>query len=323
MTMEQEQAEAEDAPDGGPAVAPPDEETAAEAALARLEDRIGAFTSYTLAADFLELREIFAGTFERMQEEDWGRRTERRAEGWTRRQALAHLQATTWMFNTSVELGLEGRPVEVPGMTRRADLKAVNQATIAERAAMPIPELIAAFLAELERGARLAAPLGAEGLGHVVEVPYYGAVPTVAEIFGAALAHAGIVHGIQVTLARSRPIWIYFHPGLMRRMLTRFIHMFALAYWPERGGDLHATFSFQIEGQGGGSWYIRVGPAGGRGKIGMTRTSDVCFTFASAERFCQLMTFQTPIWRALAMRHLRVSGNLRLAQRMPQLFLPT
>lgn len=300
-----------------------DEHAAAEAALARLEDRIGAFTSYTIAADFLELRQIFAGTFERMKEEDWARRTERRAEAWTRRQALAHLQAATWMFNTSVELGLEGRPVEVPGMHQRSDLKAVNHATVSERAELPVAELTAALLEELERGARMAARLGTDGLGRMVEVPYYGTAPTVAELFGAALAHAGILHGAQVTLARSRPIWIYFHPGMMRRMLTRFVHMFGLAYWPERGGDLHATITFQIEGQGGGSWFVRVAPDGGHGKIGMARTSDVRFTFASAELFCKLMTFQTPIWRALALRQLRVSGNLRLARRLPRLFMPT
>ena len=35
------------------------------------------------------------------------------------------------------------------------------------------------------------------------------------------------------------------------------------------------------------------------------------------------MTFQTPIWRALALRRLRVGGNLLLARRLPTLFLPT
>jgi hypothetical protein len=323
MEHEQQPTTATSLDEPPPAEEPSDEHTQGEAEIDRLEDRIGAFTSYTIAADFLELRQIFAGTFERMKEEDWGKRTERRAEAWTRQQTLAHLDASTWMFNTSIEAGLEGRPVEVPGMTVRSDLKAVNEATIAERAERPIDELMAAFLGELDRGARLAAPLAKDELGRLVPVPYYGAIPTVAELFGAALAHTGVVHGAQVALARARPIWIYFQPGMMRRQLTRFLHMLGLAYWPERGGDLHATFSLQVEGQGGGSWFIRVEPEGGHGKIGVARTSDVRFTFASAERFCQFMTFQTPIWRALMLRHVRVRGNLRLALRMPELFLPT
>lgn len=300
-----------------------EEQAAAEAALARLEDRIGAFTSYTLAADFLELREIYAGTFERMKEEEWGRRTERRPEGWTRRQALAHVDAVAHTYNRAIEAGLEGRPVEVAGMAQRSDLKAANQAAIEARAELPVADLAASFLGALEGAARLAATLEADGMGRLVPVPFFGTTPTVAELFGCSLAHAGIIHGAQLALARSRPIWIYFQPGMMRRQITRFIHNFALAYWPERGGGLHATIGFNIAGQGGGSWFVRVGPGGGVGKIGLARTNDVTFTVAGSDLFCKLMTYQTSVWRPLALRQLRVSGNLRLARRLPELFRPT
>lgn len=311
------------AADGDAADALAEEQAAAEAALARLEDRIGAFTSYTLAADFLELREIYTGTFERLKEEEWGRRTERRPEGWTRRQALAHVDAVAHTYNRAIEAGLEGRPVEIAGLTERSELKAANQAAIEARAATPVAELVASFLGALEEAARLVATLEAEGMGRLVPVPFFGTTPTVAELFGCSLAHAGIIHGAQLALARARPIWIYFQPGMMRRQITRFIHNFALAYWPERGGDLHATLGFNVAGQGGGSWLVRVGPGGGVGKIGLARTNDVTFSVAGADLFCQLMTYQTPVWRALALRQLRVSGNLRLARRLPELFKPT
>ena len=311
------------APPEAPADELTEEQAAAEAALARLEDRIGAFTSYTLAADFLELREIYAGTFERMKEEDWARRSERRAEGWTRRQALAHVGAVATVYNQAIEAGLEGRPVSVPGLERRADLKAANLAALDERAELPVADLVDAFLGSLEHAARLAASLEGEGLGRLVNVPFFDTPPTVAELFGSSLAHAGIVHGAQLALGRARPIWIFYQPGMMRRQLTRFMHMFGLAYWPERGGDLHATVGFSIEGQGGGSWFVRVGPGGGMGKIGIARTTDVSFWFASADLFCKVFTYQTPVWRAIALRQLRVGGNLRLARRLPALFSPT
>ncbi len=310
-------------------IAPPvaeelsEEQIAAEAALERLEDRIGAFTSYTLAADFLELREIYSGTFERVKEEDWLKRTERRPTGWTRRQALAHVGVVAHVYNECIKAGLEGRPVQIAGLRERGDLREANRAAIEARAGTPVPELVGAFLGALDEAARLAATLERDDLGRMVPVPFFGAAPTVAEIFGSSLAHAGIVHGGQLAVARSRPIWIYFQPGMMRRQINRFIHMFGLTYWPERGGDLHATIGFSIEGQGGGSWYVRVGPGGGLGKIGMARTNDVRFWFASADIFCKLMTYQTPVWRAIALRQLRVSGNLGLAQRLPTLFVPT
>lgn len=300
-----------------------EEQRAAEEALARLEDRIGAYTSYTLAADLLELREIFAGGFERMKAEDWARRTDRRPGGWTMRQALAHVEAAAHVFNTSIVAGLEGRPVEVPGMAGRADLKAANQAAVDARAETPVEQLCASFLGALQEAAHLAAPLGPEHMGRVVEVPYYGAAPTVAELFGCTLAHAGIVHGAQLATSRARPIWIFFQPGMMRRQLTRYFHMLGLSYWPERGGDMHATFGFHAEGQGGGSWTVRATPRGGRAKIGVPRTADVSLYFGSTDLLCRLATFQGQPWRYLVTRQLRVKGNLGLARRMGALFSPT
>lgn len=312
--------ESEDLPDLADA---PADQPEAEAALARLEDRIGAFTSYTIAADFLELREIFAGTFERMKEEDWARRSERRAEGWTRRQALAHVEAVALTYNQAITAAVEGRPIEIPGLVERADLKAFNQAAIEDRAEIPVEDLTTSFLDALSEAARLVAPLSIESMIRHQPLPHLSSTPTVAELFGASLAHAGLVHGAQLAAARQRPIWIYFQPGMMRRQLTRLIHLLGLSYWPERGGDLHATIAFNIAGQGGGSWIIRVSPQGGQGKIGLARTNDVTFSFNSADLFCRLLTHQTSLWHPLLLRRLRVSGNLGLARRLSTFFTPT
>ncbi|MFV9507508.1 MAG: DinB family protein [Oscillochloridaceae bacterium umkhey_bin13] len=298
-------------------------EQAAAEALARLEDRIGAYTSYTLAGDFLELREIFDGTLERISEADWDRRTDRRTQGWTRRETLAHVEAVTEAFYQAALAGSEGRTISFPDFTARTDLPTINQAMIEARAELPVDELRANLLERFTQTARLAAGLTAEQMGRVVTVPFYGSPPTVAELIGASLAHAGIIHGAQLALNRSRPIWIYFHPSMMRRQITRLVHMLGLSYWPERGGELHATLAIHIEGQGGGSWIVRVSPEGGMGKIGLARTNDVSYTFASADLFCRLMTYQTKPWRHLLTRKLRVAGQLGLAGRVPRYFSPT
>jgi hypothetical protein len=302
---------------------PTPEQRAAEEALARLEDRIGAFTSYTLAADFLELREIYAGGFERMKEEEWARRTDRRPGGWTMRQALAHVEAVAQLYNTVITAAQEGAPVQVPGLERREDLAAVNRAALEARAERSVAELTGSFLGALEEAARLSACAEPEQLGRLVKVPFFGSTPTVAELFGASLTHAGILHGAQLATSRARPIWIFYQPGMMRRQLTRFFHTLGLAYWPERGGDLHATLGFHAEGQGGGSWTVRAHPRGGHGKIGVPRTADVSFRFGSTDLLCKLVTYQTQPWRHLLTRQLRVSGNLGLARRIWRLFSPT
>lgn len=309
----------------GTPAAPPseaDEQLAAEIALARLEDRIGAFTSYTLAADFLELREILAGSLARIKDEDWARRTDHRPGGWTVRQTLAHLEAVAHTYNSVVLAGLDGRLVSIPNLARRSDLKTANALAIEARAGIPPAQLCQSLLDALSQAAHIAAPLGPEQLGRLVEVPFFGATPTVAELLGASLIHAGIIHGAQIAV-RGRPIWIFFQPGMMRRQLTRFFHAMGLSYWPERGGDLHATLGFRVTGQGGGSWIVRAQPSGGSGKIGVVRTTDASLEFASADLLCRVMTFQTRAWRHVLTRRLRLRGNLRLITRLGKLFTPT
>lgn len=310
-----------DEPDEPP---PSPEQAEAEAALARLEDRSGAFTPYTLAADFLELREILAGSLERVRPEGWSKRTtDRRPKGWTLRQTLAHLDAVAQLYNHVITTGLAGEPVAIPGFTRREDLKVVNEAAMAARAELPVAELSASLLAALDEAARLAGQLAPEQLGRLVPVPFFGATPTIAELFGASLSHAGIIHGAQIAISRARPVWIFYQPGMMRRQLTRLFHAFGLVYWPERGGNMHATFQFSAAGQGGGSWYVRANPRGGYGRIGIARTTDVSMRFASADLLCRVLTGGRVPMRQIIFQQLRVSGNLALARRLGTLFTPT
>jgi hypothetical protein len=201
-------------------------------------------------------------------------------------------------------------------------LKAFNQATIEARTHIPAEELVTSFLDALSHAAELAAPLTAETMLRQVPLPHFSSPPTVAELFGSSLAHAGIVHATQLAVSRERPIWIYFQPGMMRRQITRFIHLRGLNYWPSRAGQLHATIAIQIAGQGGGSWIIRLSPEGAQGRIGRVRTNDVTFSFPSADLFCRMMCYQTSPWREWFFHRLHVSGNLNLARRTLTLFKP-
>jgi hypothetical protein len=304
-----------------------DQQAADAAAVAQefiAEDRIGAFAAYTIAADLLELREIYAGYLARVPDDAWARRTEIRPSGWTLRETLAHLDAVAGVFNTSARLALAEEPIIIPGLTRRSDLAAANRVAINERLTQSPTELTQHFLSALAEGASLAAKLSPELLATRVSTPYYGSDPTIAEIFGAALIHPGVIHGAQVAAgARQQPIWSFYAPSMMRRQLTRVFHTMGRAYWTERGGSLHAALAFHVEGNGGGSWYIRVDPSGGEGHIGTVRTADVTLSFASADLLCRVLTLRASVWRSVVTQKLRLSGNLRLAARMFKLFTPT
>lgn len=288
------------------------------------EDRIDTFTTYSLAADLLTMRELFDGYFERVKGDAWARRTERRPQGWTLHQTIAHLEAVAEVYHNAILAGIAGREVHVAGMTSRGDLRAANRAAIDARIGRSPTDLVAAFLERLGETARLAGRLEPAILARRVAVPFFGGVPTVGELFGGTLSHAGIIHGGQVAAgARMQPIWAFFRPDMLRRQLTRFFHTMGLAYWPERGDGLQANLAFSAEGQGGGSWFLRVSPAGGQGELGAVRTADVSLRFASADLLCRVLTNQTRVWPHLLWRRIRVQGNLRLARRMLPLFSPT
>ncbi len=288
------------------------------------DDRIGAFSSYTLAADLLKLHEIFVGYVERIPNDAWIRRTERRPSGWTLLETLAHLDAIATIFNLSIEQVLANQPIQIAGFTTRHDLRALNRRAIDERMTLGYSALSESFLDSLRHTARLTSAMSHTQLSTTIEHPYFSSRPTMAELIGTSLVHAGMVHAAQLAVgARMQPIWNLYDPGMMRRQLTRAFHMVGLAYWPERGGNLHATLVFQIDGQGGGRWFVRIDPSGGEGRLGRVRTADVTLTFASADLLCRVVTMQTEVWPLFLIRKLHVRGNLILAARMSRLFILT
>ncbi|WP_129670723.1 SCP2 sterol-binding domain-containing protein [Candidatus Chloroploca sp. Khr17] len=298
------------------------EQIEAAAAMARLEDRSGAFTSVTLAADLLELRDIYHGTFERTRDEDWLRRLGRNAEGWTRREALAYVEAMTHTYHLAILATLGGAPLIIPGLNDIDELSTFARQQIEARAEATEAELIASLETAFSEIARIVGQLGPEELGRTQAVPWMTSVPTVAELAGAVLANAGVLYGLHLALARSRPTWLYFSPGMMRRQMTRLIHLIGLSYRSNQGGELYATIGLNIAGQGGGSWFVRISPEGGMGKIGLARTTDVTLEIASADLFCRLVLGQASSWQHWLRRTLRIKGNLRLARRLPALLIP-
>lgn len=290
-----------------------------------MDDRTGAFEAYTLAADLLELREIYAGYFERVAADDWARPTERRPEAWTLHHTVAHLAATATGLNQAIAAALAGAPGPLAERAlQREDLKAYNQEALAALAGQSDAELVALFLGALAEAARIAARSEEAALAQQIDIPFYQTNPTIAQTLGIQLVHAGIIHAAQVAIGqRAQPIWNFYRPGLMRRQLTRFFTNMALVYWPERAGDLHATINFTVNGKGGGSWYVSLAPELARAYVGKADKPTLSLTFAGAELFCKMLTYRTSIWRNVLLRRIRVSGDLGLAQRFTGYFTPT
>lgn len=287
-------------------------------------DQARALAPSALAADLLELRRIYAAFFEGLSDQDWRRPTERRARAWTLRETVAHLDGALAAYRLMVEAALAGRPAALPGASRREDLGAWNRAAIDARAEQTPAALCAALLDSLQALAGRTAALSREEAGRRVQTPFFNAPMSVAELVGGQIVHMGLIHAAQVANpVQHAPLWRTLGPGARERLLCRFFALTGFLYWPERGGDLRATFAFAVGGPGGGDWHVVVGPEGGRTLAGRPLRADLTFRFRDTEAAFQTFTFQTSLLRDLLRRRVGLSGDLRLAARFPALFAPT
>jgi hypothetical protein len=283
-----------------------------------------AFASYTLAADLLELRQIFSDFFAAAQPADWERRTERRASAWTLRETVAHLDAVAQAYLHCARAAQQGTPAVIPGITRRAQLAAWNRASIAARAHLPVEQLSNSFLTALYESAVFAAGLTSAELAHATHVALYDGAVSVADFLGGQLSHAGIVHGAQVAAAcGAEPLWRTYRPAFMQRQLARLFAILEHAYWPERAGNLNATICFQIDGPGGGIWHMRLNNQRAVALAGQPEHADLRLRCANADLFCLLLTFRADPLTAVLRGGMRVQGNPLIGLRMPPMFLPT
>ncbi len=283
-----------------------------------------AFEPHTLAADFTHVRRVLVDFVAARAPNDWGRKTERRAKGWTLHQTLAHLAATAEAMHGAMESTLAGLPVSIPGITHRAELADYNAREIAARQSAAPQTLVEQLLEVLDRCASRCASLTARDLALTIPVPFYNRPVTVAESLGWQLIHPGLVHAAQLANgAGIAPLWVHYPPDLMQRQLTRFFNTMSHSYWPERGGDLRAGINFIVAGPGGGRWHVTAAPNGGEAGEGATPRPALTVWTRSAHSLCRLMMLQVSIVGAMVRGEMLAWGNYGLGFKIPYLFVPT
>lgn len=282
-----------------------------------------AFQPELLAADFAQVRRVLADFVAARSPEDWGRKTERRAKGWTLHQTLAHLVATAEVIHRATEDTLRGLPVSFP-LSRRTELAAFNERSITERLHISPRNLGETLVAVLERCAERCPSLSPRELALTIPAPFYNRPLAVAEALGWQLIHPGMVHAAQLANgAGVAPLWIYYPPELMHRQITRLLSIMSHSYWPERGGDLRASINFTVSGPGGGRWRMTVDPEGGSTDEGAATRPALTVWTPSAHALCQLLMIQVSPVGALMRGQMLAWGNLGLGFKIPYLFIPT
>jgi putative sterol carrier protein len=88
----------------------------------------------------------------------------------------------------------------------------------------------------------------------------------------------------------------------------------------ERAGDLRATYVFELEGEGGGSWTVRVADGSLGVEEGSATEADVTVR-AKAEDWIAIVEGRMDPQLAYLTKRLRVTGNLQLALRLREVVL--
>jgi putative sterol carrier protein len=88
----------------------------------------------------------------------------------------------------------------------------------------------------------------------------------------------------------------------------------------ERAGDLRAIYVFELEGEGGGSWTVRVTDGSLTVEDGSSTDADVTVR-AKADDWMAIVEGRMDPQLAYLTKRLRVTGNLQLALRLREVVL--
>ena len=90
---------------------------------------------------------------------------------------------------------------------------------------------------------------------------------------------------------------------------------------PATAKGIHGTIQFNLSGDDGGSWFVRI--ADGQVEVGSgTSPTPTMTVAASAADYVDIATGKTPAQVAFMSGKLKLSGDLSLAMRLQGLFKP-
>jgi hypothetical protein len=284
------------------------------------DSRSQAFIPSVIASDIQQLQTMLTSFFSTLSPEDWNRLTEK--NGWTIKQTLAHLAASSTVFYQAIEWALAGKRFDIGDFKGRTDLARFNDHQIALRANLPPQAIIEELFRALDATASCALSLSPAQLTCEIDVLAYNRPLSVIELLGGQLSHPGIVHASQLTRAMgAKPLWNSYSSDFLHRQITRTFILMSHSYWPERGKNLIANLNFHVRNLG--NWYVTMNPQGGTYGEGLAEHPTITMWLSSPDVLCRFFSLELSPIQAVFTGKMLVSGNLLLGLRLPSLFIPT
>lgn len=280
-----------------------------------------AFEPTTLAEDLCEVRRIYANFFADLTNADWNRAVKASPEEWNLHDTVAHLCALNGAGLESIQCALQGESYVFKGLNHRHQFNDFNRQGIEEHRPLPIEDLCAEFLNILDRSVDIARNLLPSQNELTSEMPIYNRPVKIIEGLSIIMFHTGLNHSAQVAEpAGVPPLWMHLSSGIRHRMIGRVMNALSLLYRSDLGGDLQAILAFQVDGEGGGHWYVQVSPESCTSGEGAVNHPSLTVHLRRTDVFCRMFTGRLNLLLALMTGQLRLRGDLRLFLRMGSLF---
>ena len=281
--------------------------------------------SATLATYYRGALKRALEAFSQLDEEDWT--ASGRQGSWNAKDYLAHLVASQeHEGNPVTEQAIAGQRPTMEGHEGPQSINDYNARIIETVRHLPPGELLDRLRGAFEANLSMLEGASDADLAGTVEHPGWFRPGTLAQVFHTGYLHIPLHYQDIRRCLRTRkqlPHWIEASTAEeVHDLLARTFDYMPLTYWPERGGDLKATFLFNLTGPGGGEWTIEIDGPDCRSYEGRGDRPSLELKASPAD-WVNLTTKElNPIWGFLS-RRIRTKGNILLALKLERLFEAT
>ena len=258
-------------------------------------------------------------SYARLNEKEWSKKA---SSLWTAKDYLAHLVAyEEEQADHLLQKALAGEPGQLPGFNGREAINEYNEQLLAKVRDLPVNELMGRFKAAYERSLSTLDGLSEADLDKPASNPEWDRPGTVRDLFFASYLHLPAHYqDIRRAAKKKLPHWMEAgSPEEVHFQLGRIFHFMPLIFWPERGADMQATYLFNMEGEGGGQWAVRIADGKAETQDGAPESFDMELR-TKPQLWIDLSNNDlNPMW-AITTRKVHLGGNSGLAMKLGPLF---
>ena len=257
--------------------------------------------------------------YARLDEKEWGKKA---SDRWTAKDYLAHLVISQEeLHNVLICQFLGGETANLPGFDRHEQVNDYNEQALAKVGDLPVSQLLVRLKAAFEEALGMLDGLSEADLDRPASHPNWSCPGTVRDLFFSSYLHLpGHYQDIRRAAKKKLPHWIEVGaPEEVHFQMDRIFHFMPLIYRPDRGGDMKATYLFNMEGEGGGQWAVRIADGKAEAQDGAPESFDMELR-TKPELWIDLSNNDLNAMWAITTRKVHLGGNAGLAMKLGTLF---